>query len=191
MPETTGERMSWSTLLERVSERSGRPMDEVKEILEAFVEVSLEALSEGNDVPIRGLGTLGSRWLEPRSLRSVHDSRRLMLDGRWVSRFRASSRVRDALLSRTPQRWRDPRHQAAWRLAEALVGDLDLYHGDRAPKLDEQTPLPMVASICAVAFGSVWERVVQTWNAQVPPGIRAEGQHLLRVAHDRWRTRAH
>lgn len=183
--------MNWSDLIERVCERTGRPADEVKEILECFVDVALESLADGHDVSVRGLGTISSRWLEPRSLRSVHDSRRLMLDGRWVPRYRASSRVREALLSRTPQRWRDPRHQAAWRLAEALVGDLDLYHGDRAPQLEEQTPLPMVASICAVAFGPVWERVVRTWNAQVPPGISTEGQHLLRVAHERWRTRAH
>ena len=183
--------MNWTSLIEQVSERSGRPAPEVKEILESMVEVCIEALAEGEDLTLRGLGAVGSRWLEPRSLRSVHDSRRLMMDGRWVARFRPAARLRDALMARTPQRWRDPRHQAAWRLAETLVGDLDLYHGDRAPKLDDQTPLPMVASICAVAFGPMWERVVQTWNAQVPPGIRAEGQHLLMVAHERWRTRAH
>ncbi|HNC99829.1 MAG TPA: HU family DNA-binding protein, partial [Myxococcota bacterium] len=69
--------MNWTSLIEQVSERTGRPAPEVKEILESMVEVCIEALAEGEDLTLRGLGAVGSRWLEPRSLRSVHDSRRL------------------------------------------------------------------------------------------------------------------
>lgn len=92
------------------------------------------------------------------------------------------------MLSRSPQHWRDISHQAAWRLAEALIGDLELYHPTKVPRLDQDTPLPMVAPICAVAFGPVWEHVLDTWNRSVSFEVRAEGSHLLRVAWRRWRA---
>jgi nucleoid DNA-binding protein len=181
--------MNGTDMVSAIADRTGIPREQVKEVLDTLTALVLEALGQGEEVSLRGLGSFGARWQEPRSLRSVQDQRRLVLDGRWVPRFRPASALREALLQGSPQRWRDPRHQAAWRLAEALVGDLDLYQRARAPKLDEDTPLPMVASICAVAFGATWERVIQTWNAQVPAEIRADGDHLLRVAQRRWRAR--
>lgn len=181
--------MTWSELVRRVAERTGRPRDEVKETLDALADTILEDVAAGEEVPIRGVCLIGSRWQDAHALRSIADRRRLVLDGRWVPRLRSSAPLRQVLLARSPQRWRDPRHQAAWRLAEALIGDLDLYHKSRAPRLDEDTPLPMVASICAVAFSGLWERVIETWNAQVSPEIRGEGEHLLRVARARWVAR--
>lgn len=182
--------MNGTDMVSAIHDRTGIPRDQIKEVLDALTSMVVEALAQGEEVSLRGLGAFGARWQQPRSLRSVQDQRRLVLDGRWVPRFRPASALREALLQRSPQRWRDPRHQAAWRLAEALVGDLDLYQHARAPQLDEDTPLPMVASICAVAFGATWERVIQTWNAQVPDEIRADGDHLLRVAQQRWRSRS-
>ena len=182
--------MNGTEMVTAIEDRTGIPREQVREVLDALTALTLEALGQGEEVSLRGLGAFGARWQKPRSLRSVQDQRRLVLDGRWVPRFRPASALREALIQRSPQRWRDPRHQAAWRLAEALVGDLDLYQHARAPQLEESTPLPMVASICAVAFGSTWDRVIQTWNAQVPADIRADGDHLLRVAQRRWRTRS-
>lgn len=179
--------MNTTELIIAVSERTGLPRKEVQQAVGALLQILLEQAAAGEDVQLRGLGTMSARWLEPRALRSVADQRKVTLDGRWVPRFRPADALRTALLARTPQRWRDPRHQSAWRLAEALVGDLALYHGAQVPTLSASTPLPMVASICAVAFGPVWERVVETWNTGVPAQVRAEGDHLLRVALHRWR----
>ncbi len=179
--------MNTSELILAVSERTGLSRAQVREVVQALTQIVLEQAAAGEEVQLRGICTIGARWTDARPLRSVQDRARLTLDGRWLPRLRAASALKEATLQRSPQRWRDPRHQSAWRLAEALVSDLDLYHHAQAPTLSADTPLPMVASICAVAFGPLWERVVNTWNASVPFTIRAEGDHLLHEALRRWR----
>lgn len=180
--------MNWNELVDAVAARTGQPKALVRAILNAATAEVGARVATGDEVRLKGLGTLTSRWQNARTLRAVHDARKIALDGRWVPRFRSSAALRGALLLRSPQRWRDPRHQAAWRLAEALIGDLELYHGRSVPRLDEDTPLPMVAPICEVAFGPVWDRVLRTWNEKIPEDVRRDGQQLLRVAHLRWRA---
>ena len=180
--------MTWSELVRTVAERSGLPHEEVKAVLDALPPVVLEAVSQGESVALRGICTVRARWLRPRTLRSIANQRRLVMDGRWVPRLSASSGLRKALMDRTPQRWRDPRHQAAWRLAEALVGDLDLYHNESAPLLYDHLPPKDIAERCARAFGAQWVRVLDTWSAQIPKEIREEADHLTREALRRWRA---
>jgi len=183
--------MNWSELIERVADHTGLPQAQVKETLDALTSVVLTSIGQGEDVRLRGLCTLSLRWQEGRQLRSVADHRRIMLDGRWVPRLRPSSTVRQLALARSPQRWRDPRHQTAWRLAETLIGDLDLYHHGQAPLVTEVMALDQVAEACEQAFGPAWERVVETWVTRVPADVRAEEDHLLRVARARWRVEPH
>ena len=137
-------------------------------------------------MPLPGLGHLGSRWQEARTLRTVQEQRKIVLDGRFVPRFRASKGVRDALLGRTPQLWKDPAHQAAWRIAETLVGDLNLYHKDKAPTLEQNQELAAVQKTCEAAFGPLWSRVVSAYDSQVPAAVRATRPYLLLIARRRW-----
>lgn len=183
--------MKWSDLVNRVADRTGQPRDQVKEALDALAPVVLEALGEGEEVSLRNICTISLRWQEGRQLRSVSDHRKIVLDGRFTPKLRPSSTLRQRALERSPQRWRDPRQQSAWRLAETLIGDLDLYHRAQAPMLHKEAPLDHVASACASAFGPAWERVLQTWTTQVPEEIRADGDHLLKVARSRWQAEAH
>ena len=179
--------MNWSQLSAEVAARSGVPPKEAHAVLSALVEVTLEALAKGDDVVLRGLGTLSSRWQGMRTLRSVSGSRKLMLDGRFVPRFRAASRLRAALLTRSPQRWRDPEHQSAWRIAETLIGDLALYHGANSPgEISQDTPLDEVGAACRGAFGGAWMRVTGAWEVQVSPQVRDEKDYLLLAARRRF-----
>lgn len=182
--------MNWTDLVERVAARTGLPETRVRSILNSTVAVSLEALAEGQDVSLRGLGTLTSRWREPATLRSIGDRRRLRVDGRFVPKFRAARRLRAALAERTPQRWRDPAHQTAWRVAETLISDLALYHQARAPQLDPAAPAAEVEAACVAAFGPVWRRVRETFDAKVSADVRAMDDYLSLAARSRWASPA-
>ena len=178
--------MNTNELVSAIVERTGLPREEVKRTLEALRAVIEDVLTLGGEVNLRGLFTIGARWTEPRSVRSVSDRQRLVLDGRWAPRLRPSDGLRDLLMQRSPQRWRDPRHQVAWRLADALIGDLDLYHRAQVPVIDRRATLDDIARDCAQAFGPTWDRVLTTWTEQIPAEVREEGQHLLHVARQRW-----
>lgn len=172
--------------MRRVAGRTDLPESRVRDILHATVAVSLEALSAGEDVPLRGLGVLSSRWRDAATLRAVGDHRRMRVDGRFVPRFRAARRLRSTLAERTPQRWRDPAHQAAWRVAETLVGDLALYHQARAPRLSPEAAAPDVDAACAAAFGPLWRKVRESYDSRVPAEVRAADDYLALAAKGRW-----
>lgn len=178
--------MNWTDLIQEICARTGMPHDEVRDVMNAQREIVLDALGRGEDVPLAGVGTLSSRWQEARALRSVHEHRKIMLDGRFIPRFRPGKRIKDVLLSRTPQLWRDPAHQAAWRISETLVGDLNLYHQDRAPQLSPDAPLDAVQQTCEASFGPLWTRVMHAYEAQVPAAVRAQRTYLLIAARRRW-----
>lgn len=183
--------MNWSELISAIAEREALPEETVRTVMRAAVDVSLESLAEGEDVTLHGLCTLGSRWQKPRSLRSIHDHRPLRLSGRFVPRIRPSSRLRRTLIARTPQPWRDDRHQAAWRVAQALIDDLDLYHEAQAPDdLDPAASLEDVQTRCARAFGDLWTQVQHTYRQQTPPEIHEQTNYLAQIAREQWGSRA-
>jgi len=171
--------MNWTELVKEIASESSQSERDVRQILDAMVSVTTSKLLAGEDVPVRGLGTISSRWRAARTLRSVQDQRKIMLDGRFVPRFRPSKSLRDAVAGRTPQHWRDPQHQAAWRIAETLVGDLALYHAGRAPSaVTENTPPSDVRMSCVEAFGPLWAQVERTYAQQVAGAVRSEGDYL-------------
>lgn len=178
--------MTWNQLIDAITERCDLPRKDVAAILNAMIDVCTEALLRGDTVTLRGLGSFKRAWREARTVRSVADRRRMMLDGRFVVNFSGSESLRRALLNVTPQRWRDPARQAAWRMAEALVGDLELYHADRAPKLKQDAPLPEVAKQCQQSFGMLWTRALASFDASVPATIRDDDNPLLIAARRRW-----
>lgn len=178
--------MSWATLVDRVARRSGLPRAAVRTVLGAFVEEAEAELVAGEAVTLPGLGTLDRHWDAERTLRSVRDGRKLVLDGRWRPTFRPSERLRSALREQTPQLLRDPAHQRAWRLAETLVSDLALYHAAAVPTLAPDLDAPAVDARCASAFGPAWARARTTWAEQTPAEVRNVRDHLALAARRRW-----
>lgn len=179
--------MTWAELIQRTAERAGCTPAQARAVLEALSAEALDALAGGEELPLRGVGALGSRWRRPRALRSVSTSQKLVLDGRFVPHFRPSAALRERLAARTPQRWRDARHQEAWALAEALVGDLALYHGAQAPaNLDLDELDAEVHDRCLESFGGLWSQVQRTFQGEVSPEVRAEVDHLAQAARRRW-----
>lgn len=181
--------MKWTALIKEVSEKTGQSERTVREVLRTMVDVSLSALTEGEEVHLHGLCTVSSRWQEPRTLRSVHDQQTLLLNGRFVPRLRPAARLRRHLADRTPQHWRDPAHQNAWRVAQTLIDDLALYSAGAEPALTTDSPHADVHRACAVTFGPLWNQVLHTYNREIPEPIRQEYDHLAHAARQQWGTR--
>jgi len=179
--------MKYAQLVAAVAEQSDVSQRDVRRVLKALSGVTLSALADGEEVPLRGICTIGSRWRAARPVRDLRTRRRIMLDGRFVVRFRTSQKVKDALSGRTPQLWRDPAHQAAWRAAETLIGDLDLYHGADAPtSLTSASSSDEVARVCMDAFGPMWVQVVQSYEQRVSEEIRSVRNYLTLAAAELW-----
>jgi nucleoid DNA-binding protein len=177
--------MTWTELVDQVAERAGVPRQTARLVLTTTMEVAVEWLREGREVPLRGIGAVSTRWAEGRVLRSVADQRKMWVGGRFVPRFRPSETLRRALGERTDDTWRSPSHQQAWRLAETLIGDLDLYHGAQAPKgLDGSLSAEAIESACRGAFGSQWDHVERSYQERVERQAR-EGTHYLGIAAKR------
>jgi nucleoid DNA-binding protein len=176
--------MTWNELVKRVVARGGVGRTATTAVLDALlVEVS-DAIVDGETVTLPRVCRVSSSWRDARTLRSVEDGRKMMLDGRFVARFRVSGVLRERLATRTQQVWKRPEHQQAWRVAETLVGDLALYHGELAPRdLTPQDPPGHVEQVCAVAFGSHWERVVSMFTTRAA-GVNEP--YLALAARRRW-----
>ncbi len=179
--------MRWRELVSRVSARSRIGPGQTTAVLDALIEEVIEALGQGDEVAIPGIVKIESRWQDARIIRSVKDRRRVSIDGRYVPRLRAGTRIKQVLMSRTPQTWRDPAHQAAWRLAEALIGDLELYHREQVPSgLTAKMAPDEIERRCASSFGPAWALVRDTFDTAVAEPIRSQQQHLPCTARRRW-----
>lgn len=178
--------MNWRDLQDAVASQSGLPVNVVRRVLQVMMDVSIEALVKGDDIPLRGVGVLSAKWKPPRVVRSVANRRKLRIDGRFVPRFQPARSLRQALVERTAQTWRDPAHQDAWRVAETLVGDLDLYHPDKAPRLTGEEEPGAVRGVCTRSFGRLWTQVEGRFAEQVPEAIRADADYLAQAALTRW-----
>lgn len=179
--------MNVSELVVRIAARTGIPESRVRQVLRAEADLMVEALAQGDKVSLHGVGTICSRWRPAAQLRAIGDRRKVRIDGRWVARFRPAARLRGVLLARTPQLWRDPAHQAAWRVAETLIGDLALYHAAKAPAgLAPDADPAAVDEACLASFGPIWTRCRATWDGKVPPEVRAATDYLCLAARARW-----
>ncbi|MCB9676416.1 MAG: HU family DNA-binding protein [Alphaproteobacteria bacterium] len=175
--------MSWTELVRAVSERAGVNQNTTRAVLVALVEVARERLASGDSVALRGLGTLERRWSKGRVVRGISDKRRMWIGGHFVPRFKPSTTLREALAS--DESWRSETHQRAWRLAETLIDDLDLYHKGLAPSGIASDLAPeAVEERCAEAFGSHWDQVSRTWHQSV--GKEVDTHFLGLVARRRW-----
>lgn len=178
--------MNGTTLIERVAERSGLSRADVRRVLRALEEVAAEAISQGDRLTLPGLGSLVVRELAPRTIRNVADMRKMMVGRRYAVRFRPAASLKQAVAGRSSQAWRQPEHQAAWRLAETLIADLELYHGHHVPRLPAEAADGDVHQVCEGAFGPLWTRVLDSFQARVEPTVRAEQDYLAAAARHRW-----
>ncbi|MBK9364939.1 MAG: HU family DNA-binding protein [Deltaproteobacteria bacterium] len=80
--------MTWNELIAAVAAKTGRSQTQTRELLDATMEQIVLALAEGEKVPLKGVGVLSSVWREARTVRSITNRRRMMVDGRYLPRFR-------------------------------------------------------------------------------------------------------
>lgn len=179
--------MNWTDFTRTVAERSGTSLASSRAVLKAAVEVATEQLCAGESVTFWGLGTLSSRWQAPRTLRDIQTRRKIRLDGRYTASFRPASALRQALLERTPQHWRSDEHQLAYRISEALIGDLAAYHAADAPKALPDTLSPAeIRARCAASFGETWTHITDTYASRVPASVTDHRDYLAEAAQRRW-----
>lgn len=174
--------MKWKEVVKSVSERSGVSLAETRAVLTSLTEVTSEALQRDDKISLPNVGTLSCRWTDGRVLRGVGDQKRMWVGGRYSARFRAAAALKREL--ERGSQWRSPAHQRAWRLAETLIDDLDLYHANLAPSDLRGLAPNVVLDRCATAFGAHWEQVVQTWNDRIDEGV--DTPFLAIVAARRW-----
>jgi DNA-binding protein HU-beta len=175
--------MNWRDLLKEASHRSGVPLKDTRAVIEALVETVLDELSNGGSVSLRGLGTFSSSTVQGRTLRSVQSRRRMWMGAHHVPRFRSAKRLRAAVAASSDQSWKQPEHQTAWRLAETLIGDLDLYHSNQVPQLPSEADDRAVDLACADAFGATWQQARGRYEgraAEIPV------DYLALAASRRW-----
>lgn len=179
--------MNWNELIRTVATEASQDLRTTRRILDTMAEVLVSRIAAGEEVTLRRVGTLGGAWRPPRQMRSIADRRTIRVDGRFVPRFRPAEALRRALTARTPQLSRGPEHQEAWRVAETLVGDLDLYHSADAPRgMKADTNPETVHVACDIAFGTLWQQVVETYESEVPEAVRMQHDYLAEAALRRW-----
>lgn len=178
--------MKWSEVLDEVAERSGESKAATRRVLEAFVQLTVERVVAGDRVAIPKLGSLQRSWRKPSILRRVDSGLRMALDGRWVARFRPSTTLRDGLLEQSPQPLLDPAHQKAWRVASALLSDLEAYHGAEVRGALTQAANGDAEAALRGALGATWTRCRETYASRVDTTAVRDRDHLLEQAVARW-----
>ena len=176
--------MKWSTLIAKVAERSGVPRKDAQRVLTALVHETLDALTNNDEVLVRGLGTFETRWRAHRVLRSVSSGEAIRLDGRYVPRFKPSTRLRRILAAQTPQLWQDPAHQAALDVAEGLFKGLKSAVAPREIEGDEE--LSDIDQLAATTWGAAWAAARQEYISKVPAEIRDQRDYLTVVVRKAW-----
>ena len=184
--------MSWSELVGRVAERAGVTPQVARKVLGALTEEVAAALAADGEVRIPALGTLRRVYRPARALRSVSDQRRMWLGATHDVRFRPAAGVLRQVRAADDEAWRSPEYQDAWRLAETLLDDLELYHAARRPMdVLPDDPDPHVHDACERAFGPLWDRGRRTWTDRTPWAVRQQSDLLALAARARWAALAH
>lgn len=179
--------MNQRELIDALASETDETKAAVHRVLQALGRTIQDAVERGDSVPLPGVGRVTTAWRGPRVVRHIQTGRRTRIGGRHVPVFRPSSALKEGALSRTDQSWRTPDHQKAWRLAEALVGDLELYHGDATPTLSDDDPTA-VRSACASALGEAWRKAEAAFENDVPASVRDQNDYLATIAFERWST---
>jgi nucleoid DNA-binding protein len=176
--------MTWTELIRATAKRSGASVADTRRVLEALREETHAQLAKGERVTLHGLGTLDTRTRSARVLRSVQSGRRMFVGQRTQVVFRPSVGLVRRVQS-DDEGWRDGAHQSAWRLAEALLSDLSLYHPDRVPagvSGDDES----VRGVCAASFGEPWARAQERFDEQVPAEVTASNDYLAAAVRSHW-----
>jgi len=173
-------------LIDALAAQSGESKATVARVLTALGEAVHEAIATGDEVSLPQIGKIITSWRGPRVLRQIQNGRKMRIGGRYVPQLRPSSRLKQTAADRTDQSWRDPDHQRAWRLAETLIGDLELYHQERLPSLDSEQGPDAVHADCTKALGEAWRRARATYEQDIPAAVRDENDYLADAALDHW-----
>lgn len=178
--------MTWRETCDAIAENTDLPARTVDTVLKAFRDHVQQQLEQGERVAIPGLGTFDVRWTTGGVARSPATGRRIPYDGHDVPRFRASTRLREAVRNRVAQHLRDPAHRTAWRTASAMLGDLSAYHGAAAVPLPADATDQDVLAWGPRAFGDAWRRAREAYLDATPAEVTAAKDHFVAVARDTW-----
>lgn len=171
--------MTYAALVEDVARRTGLPARHVRLVLAAVGDAIAERLQNGDTVRVPGIGTWRARWSEPRTIRSVHDSRRVSLTGKWRPGFRAAR----ALKQRLAGSGASTVDTEIARVANALLDDLVLY-SDGVPRgINRYADPDEVHHACLAHFGPAWTDLVVSFRERLPD---ADPQPLIEAAKDRF-----
>jgi nucleoid DNA-binding protein len=183
--------MNNKELIERVATRLGMPKAQVARVLGSMVDTIQDCVASGEQVAISGLGRIQVRQSGARTIRSVVDMRKVLVGPKHNVRFVAAAALKASVARLDDPSWSDPAVQGAWRTAETLVGDLDLYHKAKAPQaLDASLGDEVVIDACNQAFGGLWRQVEQTFAERVPAEVRGRTDLLAAAARRRWAASA-
>lgn len=175
--------MKWNELIERVAKESGVPVSTTRKVLRGLGAVTLSALAANEEVPLSRIGVLSTRVLKGRTIRSVANNRKMLVGERYAVKFRASAAARRAVADLIPALWKTSEHQSAWRLAETLIADLNLYHAKSAPAdLSADLSDDALIATCKSAFGPLWRDVDRAYNDGVPEEVRNAKNYLAGAA---------
>ena len=179
--------MKWRELIEQVAERTGQPRAAVLKTLRAMAVLTQDVMAAGDEVVIRGVGTMFTTWRGPRTMRSVSTGEQVFLDGRYIAQFKPARPLKARLIERSPQKWQDEAHQAAWQRAETLITHILNGNGKHSPQLEcEQNDTDEILAKCRETFGERWHKIEAAYSEEVPDEIRNERNYLAVAAHRRW-----
>ncbi|MFO0744975.1 MAG: HU family DNA-binding protein [Myxococcota bacterium] len=181
--------MKWKDIVRETATKAGLSGRATEAVLDAFIATLSDVMSTPTfeRVALPSIGSFAVAWSYPRVVRSPRDRKRLFLDGRWRITFRPSDALKRRVAAQSTQLWQREEHQTAWRLAETLVSDLQMYHPTIAPaNIRPQLPDDEVRSAAAAAFGVHWQRVIKTYEQSVDDATRRERDHLAAAVRGRW-----
>lgn len=78
-------------IVEKVAESTGLTIDEASVAVNATIKVISEALSHGEDIYLRGLGTFNVKVRKPKTARNISKNTTIILPERKVIKFKPSS----------------------------------------------------------------------------------------------------
>lgn len=86
--------MNKADIVDRIAEGTGLTKLETEAVVNGFMTVVAEALTEGDTVELRGFGTFRAQHREARNLRNPSTDEPMTLPERFVPVFKASRRLR-------------------------------------------------------------------------------------------------
>lgn len=90
--------MNKSELAEKISERLGLTKKQAEDVLETFVDLTMETLKSGNEVTLTGFGTFSAKQRNARmGVNPQKPSERMQIPAVIIPKFKAGKTLKDAL----------------------------------------------------------------------------------------------